>query len=118
MKHLELFEGFNRSPWLMRDTNKPDGKILIGFFADGGNPPVNKPSIVGERGPELFVPKTAGTVIPNGAMGGGQQVVNNNYVYNVSAIDAKSVASFFAENRKTMLGTMQMAQKELPYGNR
>jgi hypothetical protein len=94
------------------------GSLFGGFFADGGNPPVNKPSIVGERGPELFVPKTAGTVIPNGAMGGGQQVVNNNYVYNVSAIDAKSVASFFAENRKTMLGTMQMAQKELPYGNR
>lgn len=87
-------------------------------FANGGEPPVNKPSIVGEKGPELFVPKTAGTVIPNGALGGGQQVVNNNYVYNVSAIDAKSVATFFAENRKTMLGTIQMAQKELPYGNR
>ena len=87
-------------------------------FADGGSPPVNKPSIVGERGPELFVPRSAGTVIPNGAMGGGQQTVNNNYVYNVSAIDAKSVATFFAENRKTMLGTIQMAQKELPYGNR
>jgi hypothetical protein len=51
-------------------------------------------------------------------MGGTQQTVNNNYVYNVSAIDARSVATFFAENRKTMLGTIQMAQKELPYGNR
>jgi phage-related minor tail protein len=99
------------------------GGLLSGIgsifgFADGGSPPVNKPSIVGEKGPELFVPRTAGTVVPNNALGGGQQVVNNNYVYNVSAIDAKSVASFFAENRKTMLGTIQMAQKELPYGNR
>ena len=99
------------------------GGLLSGIgsifgFADGGSPPVGKPSIVGEKGPELFVPKTAGTVVPNNALGGGQQVVNNNYVYNVSAIDAKSVASFFAENRKTMLGTIQMAQKELPYGNR
>lgn len=34
-------------------------------FADGGDPPVGVPSLVGERGPELFVPKTAGTVIPN-----------------------------------------------------
>ena len=87
-------------------------------FADGGSPPVNKPSIVGERGPELFVPRTAGTVVPNGQFGGGQQTVNNNYVYNVSAIDAKSVAEFFATNRRMMLGTMQLAQKELPYGNR
>lgn len=37
---------------------------LLGF-ADGGRPPLNKASIVGERGPELFVPDSAGTIIPN-----------------------------------------------------
>jgi len=86
-------------------------------FAEGGSPPVNKPSIVGEKGPELFVPKTAGTIVPNGQSMGSTV---NNYVTNnnVSAIDAKSVAQFFAENRKTMLGSVQLAQKELPYGNR
>ena len=36
-------------------------------FADGGRPPTNKLSIVGEEGPELFVPDTAGTIIPNDA---------------------------------------------------
>jgi len=51
--------------------------IFGGFFADGGNPPVGKASIVGENGPEWFVPNTPGTVIPNGAMaGGGGMVVN------------------------------------------
>ena len=34
-------------------------------FADGGRPPVGETSIVGERGPELFVPDSAGTVLPN-----------------------------------------------------
>ena len=30
------------------------------------------PSLVGEKGPELFVPKSAGTIIPNkDLMGGG-----------------------------------------------
>lgn len=92
------------------------GNIL--GFAGGGNPPINKPSIVGENGPELFVPKTAGTVIPNGA-GAGGGVVNKTYITNnISAIDSKSVAQLFAENRKTLLGTVQLAQKELPYGNR
>lgn len=38
---------------------------LIGGFADGGSPPVGVPSIVGERGPEIFVPRGAGTIIPN-----------------------------------------------------
>ena len=53
------------------------GGILGGLFADGGRPPVGKASIVGERGPELFVPKVAGTIVPNDAMGGGDSVVNN-----------------------------------------
>ena len=53
------------------------GGIIGGLFAEGGRPPVGKASIVGERGPELFVPKVAGTIIPNNAMGGGDSVVNN-----------------------------------------
>ena len=50
-------------------------------FANGGRPPVGKPSIVGERGPEIFVPTTAGTIIPNNKMGG----TTNNIVVNVDA---------------------------------
>lgn len=46
------------------------------FFADGGRPPVGRPSVVGERGPELFVPDRAGTIIPNGGFGGANVVVN------------------------------------------
>ena len=53
------------------------GGILGGLFADGGRPPVGKVSVVGERGPELFVPKVSGTIIPNNSMGGGDSVVNN-----------------------------------------
>ena len=52
------------------------GGILGGLFADGGRPPVGKASIVGERGPELFVPKVSGTIVPNSAMGGGDNVTN------------------------------------------
>jgi lambda family phage tail tape measure protein len=92
-------------------------------FANGGTPPLNKPSIVGERGPELFMPKSAGTIIPNEKLGGGGNQISapitNNYITNnISAVDAKSVAQLFAENRKTLLGTVEMARKELPYNNR
>ena len=44
-----------------------------GFFANGGNPPVGKVSVVGERGPELFIPRTAGRIIPNEALGAAQR---------------------------------------------
>ncbi len=37
---------------------------LLGF-KDGGEPPINQPAIVGEEGPEIFIPKTPGTIIPN-----------------------------------------------------
>ena len=46
-------------------------------FANGGRPPVGRPSIVGERGPELFVPDSAGTIVPNHQLGGGTSVVVN-----------------------------------------
>ena len=54
---------------------------LLGLFgfANGGRPPVGRPSIVGERGPELFVPDRSGTIVPNhqlGGMGGTNIVVN------------------------------------------
>lgn len=44
--------------------------IALGY-AGGGDPPVGRVSVVGEKGPELFVPRSAGTVIPNHALGGG-----------------------------------------------
>jgi hypothetical protein len=54
----------------------------IGLFANGGRPPVGKPSIVGEKGPELFVPRSSGTIVPNNKLGGGG---STNVVVNVDA---------------------------------
>ena len=46
-------------------------------LANGGVPPVGRPSLVGERGPELFMPGIRGTVMPNGGFGGSTNVVVN-----------------------------------------
>jgi len=59
------------------------GKFL--GFANGGRPPVGRASIVGEKGPELFIPKTSGTIIPNDRIGGAGGGVTNNIVVNVDA---------------------------------
>lgn len=37
---------------------------MAAMFGEGGEPPVGKPAIVGDKGPEVFVPKEAGTVVP------------------------------------------------------
>ena len=47
-------------------------------FANGGRPPTGRPSIVGEKGPELFVPRKSGTIIPNDKLGGGSTNINVN----------------------------------------
>ncbi|ADD95588.1 hypothetical protein [uncultured phage MedDCM-OCT-S09-C5] len=57
-------------------------KSLPGF-ANGGSPPVGRASIVGEKGPELFVPSSAGTIIPNNQIGGMSGPTN--IVVNVDA---------------------------------
>lgn len=49
-----------------------------GTYAEGGRPPVGVPSIVGERGKELFVPDQAGTIFNReqlAGMGGGTTVI-------------------------------------------
>ena len=60
------------------------GLKKISPFADGGRPPLNQPSLVGERGPELFVPDSAGTIVPNEMLGGMQSIGVVNILPNAS----------------------------------
>ena len=49
----------------------------IGFAADGGRIPGGRPTVVGERGPELFTPGVSGMITPNHALGGSTSIVVN-----------------------------------------
>tara|TARA_R100000988_G_scaffold10710_2_gene5865 strand:- start:7004 stop:9682 length:2679 start_codon:yes stop_codon:yes gene_type:complete len=51
------------------------GSPLFGR-ANGGPVTGNRPYLVGERGPELFVPGAQGNIVPNSAMGATNIVVN------------------------------------------
>jgi len=74
-------------------------------FAAGGTPPVGKTSIVGEKGPELFVPKSAGTIVPNHELGGGAL----NVTFQINAIDATSGTEFILNNKQQIVGVIQEA---------
>ena len=53
------------------------GGIIGGLFrANGGPVKAGSSYVVGERGPELFTPRSSGTIIPNSAMGGGDSTTN------------------------------------------
>ena len=79
-----------------------------GFFrANGGPVSAGKSYMVGERGPEMFVPNTGGRIIPNSDMGGSTNVVVN--------VDASGSSVEGDEERGKELGQMLSAaiQSEL-----
>jgi lambda family phage tail tape measure protein len=95
-------------------SNPYQPAAVMGFagYADGGSPAVGQPAIVGERGPEIFVPRTAGTIIPNHALGGmgGTTMVTNNYI---NAIDTKSFEERLYGSSNAIWAANQYANKSL-----
>lgn len=94
------------------------GGIGAAPYADGGDPVPNQLALVGERGPELFIPRTAGTIIPNHALAGlgGGQTINYNgpFIQNMSAIDTQSGIQFLSRNKQAVWAANQSAQRSLP----
>jgi hypothetical protein len=69
---------------------------LAGFLAGGGPARAGSPYLVGERGPELFVPNTSGTVIPNGG-GRSVQITNAPQINIDSSTDRAQVTQLVAQ---------------------
>jgi hypothetical protein len=63
---------------------------VIPKLAGGGMVKANSPYIVGEVGPELFVPSGSGRIVPNNQLGGGSGTVINLTVN--GAIDSEGTA--------------------------
>ena len=61
--------------------------MVAGAKASGGPVSANSPYIVGERGPELFVPHASGSIVSNSNMnqGGGSAGPSINVNYNIAA---------------------------------
>lgn len=74
-----------------------------GAFAAGGDPPVGKVSLVGERGPELFVPRQAGTIIPNHQLGGAR----GGDTFNISVEGQVNV-----QTRRQMANDLSLEQRQ------
>jgi len=90
------------------------GFSLAGVFgggrAIGGPVTAGVPYLVGERGPELIVPRNSGTVIPNSKLSSGQ-TVNNNFTINLPAQIARTTPA-------QMASTISREQKRAVSRNR
>ena len=62
------------------------GTFLSGMRAEGGPVGAGGTYVVGEEGPELFVPHSSGSIVPNGAMGSsGKSAGGVTVNYNIAA---------------------------------
>ena len=80
-------------------------QIASFFFAEGGNIQAGQPAVVGERGRELFIPSTSGTIVPTQDINGMGTVVN----INVSAVDSRGVEQLFLNNRALITNIVNQA---------
>jgi phage-related protein len=81
-------------------------RVFGGGKAAGGAVSSNKSYVVGERGPELFLPNTNGMIVPNNRLGGA-----GGSVYNITvngAIDSEGTARTIVDllNRSNARGTL------------
>ena len=97
-------QGFDFSS-LFGSNPMADGTIA--GFASGGRPPVGRVSMVGERGPELFIPDVAGTIVPNSELGGGAV----NIVQNIHVDSRSDRASIL----QAMTAAKEQAKAEILY---
>ena len=78
-------------------------------FEKGGRPPVGRPSIVGERGAELFVPDQAGTIVPNDKLGMNKNVTVN---FNINTVDARGFNELLVNSRGVIVNLINSAMNE------
>ena len=73
-------------------------------FAEGGSVKAGEPITVGERGREVFMPKTDGTIIPHEKLGGA-----TNINFSITATDVRGVKELLIDNRATITNIVNQA---------
>ena len=104
-KELEKQKKIQGTTMLM--SGNPLG--FLGFMASGGSVGKGQPTVVGERGPELFIPNSSGQITQN-ARGTAGRAVNVNF--NITAMDTRGFDEALQENRGTITAIINNALTE------
>jgi len=70
-----------------------------GSFAEGGSIRGGMPMTVGERGREMFIPSSNGTIVPNQDLGMSGMNIN----FNIQANDVRGIKELLIDNRATII---------------
>ena len=78
------------------------------YRAGGGSVNKDQAYMVGEKGPEMFVPSGSGKIVPNNQMGG--QPVNVNF--NINTVDARGFNELLTNSRGVIVNMINSAVNE------
>ena len=70
MKIFSLIDKLSAFATKVKSVGTSIGNFVTGARAEGGPVSAGESYLVGEKGPELFVPRSMGSIIPNGAFAG------------------------------------------------
>jgi hypothetical protein len=76
--------------------------------AEGGAVRGGMPITVGERGRELFVPNTSGTIVPNHDIAG----TGTNITFNIQANDVRGIRELLIDNRATIINLVNQGANQ------
>ena len=82
----------------------PDSVVEM---AEGGSVRGGMPITVGERGRELFVPSSNGTIVPNQNLGMG-----SNITFNIQANDVRGIRELLIDNRATIINLVNQGANQ------
>ena len=88
--------------------------LMVGRKAGGGDILGGQPVLVGDAGPELFVPRNAGTIVPNSQLASSMPMGNQVTNYYIDAIDTKSFEERVLQSHNAVWAANQYANKSLP----
>ena len=86
----------------------PIDASVVSPFAEGGSVRGGMPITVGERGRELFVPSTNGTIVPNQDLNSSGM----NITFNIQANDVRGIKELLIDNRATIINLVNQGANQ------
>ena len=82
------------------------------YRASGGFVSPSMPYMVGEKGAEMFMPKSAGTIIPNDKMGGGGVTINQSLNFSTGVVPTvrAEIRNLMPQIKKETVGAVAEAK--------
>ncbi len=112
---FEDFRNILRETFARAIVQKFITEPIFGLFkAKGGPVSAGQPYIVGEQGPELFMPGASGTIIPNNNLQGSGGAGSGQVTYNINAVDAASFKTLVARDPEFIYNVSRAGSRRVP----